>query len=139
MSRCNIGIGRVNMNPLCFSRRLKCRICGRLLASQQITRICIFLILLHFKCCHLCIGNFRTLLEAFFCLLPIASDCDHTSGARHLQFEVDITWPSHKTCISRPTQNIMISTLEIHYFKCQLLFAVILGITENHIKGDLAE
>ena len=42
-------------------------------------------------------------------------------------------------CVGRPTQNGMISTLEIHNFKCQLFLTVILGITENHVKGDLAE
>ena len=97
MSRCGIGIGRVNMNRLRFTRRLKCRIRGGLLGSEQITRICILLILLEFNCCHLCIGNFGTFLEAFLCFLPIASNCDHTFGARHIQLEVHVTWLSHKT------------------------------------------
>ena len=134
MSWCSIGTGRVNMNRLRFSRQLKCRICGNLLSSVQITRVCILLIFLEFNCCHLCIGNFRTLLVAFFCLLPITSDYDHSSGTGNLQLEVHITWPSHKTCISRPTQDSMISTLAIYYLKCQLFLTVILGVTEDHVK-----
>ena len=119
MSRISIRIGRLDMNRLGFTRRLKCRICGRLLGAQQITQICIFLVFLHFDCCHLCIGDFLALLEALFCFLSIASDSDHSSRTRHFQFEVHVTRSSHETCIGRPTQNDMISTLEIHYFKCQ--------------------
>ena len=83
----------------------------------------------------------RSLSPSGSTLLPssITRDGDHPFGTRHLQFEVHVTWSSHETCTCRPTQNIMISTLEIHYFKCQLFLAVILGITKNHIKGYLAE
>ena len=139
MSRCGIGIGRVNMDQIRFTRRLKCRICGRLLGSEQITRICILLIFLKFNCCHLCIGNFGTLLEALLRLLSIDSNCDHTPGARHLQLEVYITQSIHETCVCRPPQNGMISTLEIHDFKCQLFFAKMLRITKHYVQSYLAE
>ena len=139
MSRCGIGIDRVNMNRLRFISRLKCRICSRLLGSEQITRICILLILLEFNYCHLRIVSFGTFLEAFLCFRPIASNCDHTFGARHLQLEVHVTWSNHKTCVGRPTQNGMISTLEIHDFKCQLLLTLMLGIIKNHVEGNLAK
>jgi hypothetical protein len=44
---------------------------------QQTTRISILLVFFHFHRCHLFIGYHRALLEALFCSLPIASNCDH--------------------------------------------------------------
>ena len=127
------------MNRLRFTRRLKCRIYGRFLGSEQITRIRVVLIFLELNCCHLLIGDLGAFLETLLSFLSTACNCDHAFGARHLQFEVHITWSSHETGIGWSAQNGVISTLEIHYLKRQLLFAVILLIAENHIKSDLAE
>src|SRR5918994_100522 len=124
------GVGRVNVNRLRLTGRLECRLCGGLLGSQQVTRICVLLVFFELDRCHLGIGNLGALLKALLCLFPITGDSDHTFGTGHLQFEVHVTWSSHEPCIGWSPQNGMICTLKIHDLKRQLFFAKMFRITK---------